>query len=115
MSKTIKEILIYVGLSIFIFAVPQALHYHFTADNQEVFYNRIDQDYETCVERAKEDSVNINFCREIKRASQTTYNAADRHDDFYLLTIFQPILFMALVFFRQLKNQVEELKAKIDV
>lgn len=115
MNKKLKKILNYVLAGVFIFIVPTLLYHHFNEEDDEIFHQRVDEDHETCRQRAKEDSRETSWCREIKEGATLAYREARRDNSFYLLIMFQPLLFVLLISQYNLRKQVEELKEKIDV
>ena len=115
MNKKSKEIIFYVLTFIFIFIVPNTLFYRFSRENDEMFYKWLAEDNEVCRQRAKEDSREKIWCDEIRKAATLSYRESRSSNNFFLLIMFQPILFVLLTSLYNLRKQVDELKEKIDV
>src|SRR5215203_4985798 len=116
MGKNIKQIILYVLALIFILIVPIFFVNYFILDNDEVFYQRLREDNEICYERAKRDGVETRWCNEIRDAAKLAYSDSTRaNKDSFLLLFIAPLLFALVVYVANLRTQVEELKAKIDV
>ena len=115
MNKRLKEYLYYALTGVFIFIVPTLLYHHNNEKDDEIFYQRVNEDHETCRQHAKEYSRETSWCREIKEGATLAYQEARNDNSYYLIFMLQPIIFILLVSQYNLRKQVEELKEKIDV
>ncbi len=116
MSKKTKYIINYALTFIFIFIVPNALYHYFSLENDKLFYKHVSEDEEICYQRAKRDSVDTRWCSEISNAAQLAYSRSSRGFNIsHLLLLISPLLFVLIIGIGNLRNQVEELKEKVDV
>jgi hypothetical protein len=115
MSKNTKQIINYVAAIIFIIIVPVLLVPYFIKDNDEVFYERLKEDHETCYQRAKQDAVDTRWCNEIRDAAKLAYYESSRRDNSsFLLILLAPLFFVLIYTVGNLKKEVNELKEKIN-
>ena len=116
MNKKLKEIIFYVISFIAIFILPYLLTHYFNVRNDETFYKWVNEDYETCMERAERDSRDTHWCGEVRNAAKLSYSKATQYsNNFFVLQMVLPLLFVLLFAIRNLRKEVEKLKEKIDV
>jgi hypothetical protein len=115
MNKRSKNRFSYAVVFILVFIVPNLFFYYYSKESAETFHRRIAEDNETCWQRAKEDSRETIWCDEIEKSATSAYREARNSNNFYLLPMFQPLLFVLLISLYILRKQVDELKEKIDV
>lgn len=115
MNKKLKDKFFYVMIFIFVFIVPNIFFYYKSIENRDLFYQYARENRQICVQRAEEDSLNKRWCDEIYSASKDNYSSTENsHDILLLMSLFQPILFVLIIGFGNLRKQVEELKEKIN-
>lgn len=114
MNKKSKEIIFYVVTFVGIFIVPNLVFHYFSRESDQMFYEQVREDYEICMQRAEQDSRDKVWCGEIKDAARLSYSMNRSSNNFYLLLMFQPLLFVLLLGIRNLRKEVEELKEKIN-
>lgn len=85
-------------------------------DEDAIFRGRVKEDEEICYQRAKRDLVDTRWCGEIRDAATLAYNQSSRgFDSSLLLLLYSPLLFVLIITIQNLKDQLKELKEKIDV
>ncbi|HMS39015.1 MAG TPA: hypothetical protein PKE69_02230 [Pyrinomonadaceae bacterium] len=110
-----KNIFIYALIFVFVFLVPTLVLHYFKQADAEQFNKWVNEDNETCYQRAKRDSVDKDWCNEIRNATKLTYNSAVNSSNTNLvLMLFQPILFVLIIKVANLRKQIEELKKSED-
>jgi len=111
MNEKMKNIMLYAVLFVLLVIIPSSIFYYFKRSDAAQFNQWVNEDNERCYERAKRDSVDKEWCNEIRSASKLTYNeAVSSSNPNLVLMIFQPLLFVLLITVHNLKKQVEELK-----
>ncbi|MDQ2746296.1 MAG: hypothetical protein M3T96_03445 [Acidobacteriota bacterium] len=116
MDKRTKEKILYIFLIVAIMVLPNIFLYSKMIKNQDRFFESLGERYETCLKKAKEDSVDARYCREISIASENTFLAADNSIEISYIMFFIEMLFFSLIIgVRKLRARIEELEKKLDV
>lgn len=99
-----------------VFLLPNLFFYHISSRDRDVYFERVDENQEKCLQRAKEDSVETRWCNEIKSSSELVFNAADKSFEIGLLmNLFLPVVYSLIITTKNLGKQVEELTEKLNV
>lgn len=115
MDKKVKNVLSYGLIFIFVFILPNLFFHYFDREDKKLFYERVNQEEEICLQRVERDSVDKRWCGEIRKASVTNFQTTVFSQNTRTLMLFlQPILFVLLISNSNLKKEVEELKEKIN-
>ena len=113
MNKNIKDILAIGFIAFSLFLLPPVLDYYFVEKRVNTYLERVDEDFNECVENENGDARNIGWCKKIKRSSELAFNSAKRVSDAdFKIPIMQTILFVLAVIILNLKRKVENLENK---
>jgi hypothetical protein len=114
MNKNIKDIII-IGLLAFVFILlPTLINYSSVERKTDTFFRRVDENFNDCIKNANEEPRDIRLCKEIKRASELSFNSATRISDSYSSFSVSPIilLFFLVIVTLDLRRRIEDLEKK---
>ena len=67
MNKNIKDKITLSFLAFSIFLLPTVINDYFIEKKTDVFFQRLDEDFDDCVANANENSRNIDWCKETRK------------------------------------------------
>ncbi len=111
MSKSKSKDWVLIATSILaIVILPLVINFYFEDAKRNAFYQYVKEDYETCVERAKEDSLDDYWCNEIRSSSKLAFQSASSNasDNFMIILPIQIILIIVLFELRDIRKKVRE-------
>lgn len=108
-NNNLKEWLITISVVLVITVIPISFNLYDRSIERETFYEYINEDFETCVTRAKRDSRDDFWCKEIKDSSKLAYRSATNSSEHSVLFI---VLFVGLVV---MMLSVRSLRMKMEV
>ena len=113
MNKNIKDIIVVCLLAFGIFLLPSVINDKSVERKTDIFFERVDEDFDDCVKSANENSRDIYFCKEIKRSSELAFNSAKSVSDKYSNTsIVETVLFGLVLIVFVLRRKIQDLETK---
>lgn len=113
MNKKWKDGLILLLLSIVIIALPTYINLNRVEKYEDLFYSRVDEDFEACKKYSAENATELRMCREIKSSAELAFRSSSSVSRSYSnFSIIQIILFIVLSMVFILQRRVDTLEEK---
>ena len=113
MNKQAKDIISLALLAFALFLLPTVLNIYFVERRTDIFYSRVDEDFEDCEKNANGDERDVRFCKEIKRSSELAFKSANQVlGNNFNTSITKAILFVFGGMIIVLKRRIDNLEKK---